>query len=365
MKKILLLLVLPVLVLTSVEGQQFRAVIDHRSEWLAFENGNFIPFDSRTSDTDVVYFNIDAKRADATVLNVFSVRPVNLFVNNKLAASASKLILNIDSLSRVYASTNLLVGVYQDDLSEGEIKTLSGNISNPTFDDALAKRSPTAYRDFVIVGLLLLIILAVSILRLNPKLAADYFSIPGIFSMRETDEGQVYTRIGNSTNILFYAFCSMLLSYYLIVIFHFVSSEYASAVPFAASDFSGFVFSWSKLTGILLVVFFLRIVVVYGVSYLFGISEVAGIHFFNWVRFLLVIVGLLAISLFLYVVWHGQNISVHTTLLQLLGWSLGAWMILVFFKLVGKVNGSMFHLFSYICATELIPFLFLIRVLYK
>jgi hypothetical protein len=140
---------------------------------------------------------------------------------------------------------------------------------------------------------------------------------------------------------------------------------YPIASEFHAETFGGIVWQWFKLSGVVLIILFGKIIVVFGLSYLFGIREVQGIHFFNWIRMLVVFFGVLSAVLFVYFLWHGHAVQTHMFFLKLLGWISAAWMILIFFKLSGRANASLFHLFSYICATELIPFLLIIKVLYN
>jgi hypothetical protein len=211
---------------------------------------------------------------------------------------------------------------------------------------------------------LVLTVLVVVIIRLNPKLAGDYFSIGKIISLRE-DESQVLTRIGNSTNILFYVYSSLLLGYFFMIVFRFLPDDYRLPLYFQADSFSGSILQWLKLSSIILLVLVTKIILVLNLSYLFGITEIGGIHFFNWIRMIVVFFGILTAVVFIYFISHGYDSSTHGFFLKLVVWLTGGWMVLVFLKLSGRANASMFHLFSYICATEVIPFLFIIKVLYN
>jgi hypothetical protein len=155
------------------------------------------------------------------------------------------------------------------------------------------------------------------------------------------------------------------LGYYLIIIFHFVPARYPTALLFQPASFIEGIIQWFELSLILLGVFFLKIILVYGLTWLFGMHEVAGIHFFNWVRSLLVVFGVITIVLSFYFIIRGQSESFFRILLQLVSWILVGWMVLIFLKLSARRGHSLFHLFSYICATELIPFLITIKVLYN
>jgi hypothetical protein len=202
------------------------------------------------------------------------------------------------------------------------------------------------------------------IAKLNPKLAADYFSVTRIFSMREGDDSQAYSRIASSTNILFYVYCSLMLGYFLMIVLHFLPAQYSVAILFQPSNFWQALVGWLEISLIVLGIFFLKIVLVYAMSYIFGMREIGGIHFFNWVRLLLGVFGLLTVVVFLYFAAHGHRENFYSFLLSAMAWTLAGWTILIILKLQRQLSHSMFHLFSYICATELIPFLITIKVLY-
>lgn len=99
------------------------------------------------------------------------------------------------------------------------------------------------------------------------------------------------------------------------------------------------------------------------VASLFGIRDIAGFHFFNFTRLLFVSVGILTLVLSGYNLLHGQQQEVYDILLSILTWVIGGWVVLLFLKLTNRVTYAVFHLFSYICATEIIPFLLVVKVL--
>lgn len=360
-KVLILLIFFPNIFYLNLQAQQAE-IKDLTNEWLVYKNDRYEPFKNQ-SNVSTVYLQLDISRYSGKKLKLQSSRPFDIFINGVMAGTGNNFSLSVDSLSNIYRGSSLLLGLHQDGIRKKSIKTFIEELS-PRID-YLTKRSSTSFRDFAIIGMLVLLIILVAIIRLNPKLASDYFSVTKIFSMREGDDTHIYTRITSSTNILFYVYCSLLLSYYLLIIFHFVQSSYPSALYFDSSTFYGTVGQWLQLSIIVLTVFFFKIILVFALSYLFGIKELAGLHFFNWVRLLLVIFGAFTVVLFMYFVSHGNSEQFHLFLLKSFGWILGAWMVLIFLKLSGKMSASMFHLFSYICATELIPFLLTIKVLYK
>lgn len=359
--------VILILVLTFIQsGFGYAQTIEHdlKKEWSVYQEGKFIPYRDHKDATDVVYFRLGSSRYGGDYLVVNGVTPVNLFVNNKLAATGDYLMLNIDSLSRAFYSDDIQVAIHQDRLSEKTLNTYLVSVRADASGMANDLRPAFFFRDFVILVGLFLIAMVAIIIRLNPKLAGDYFSIPKIISLRE-DESQVLTRIGNSTNILFYIYCSLLLGYFFMIVFRFLPDDYRVSAFFQAESFTDAMLQWVKLSAIILLVLLTKIILVLYLSYLFGITEVGGIHFFNWIRMIVVFFGVLTIVVFVYFISHGYDEYTHGTFLKLVVWLAGGWMVLIFLKLAGRANASMFHLFSYICATEVIPFLFIVKVLYN
>lgn len=348
----------------GLHAQSLQEEKDLKQDWLVYEHDQYTPY-TGDGNTNTIYLRIDSREHSNDFIRIRSSESFNVMVNGLVCGSGNHFQFPIDSLAKAHNTTILLFAINQDDLHARSIHTKMLGLSEKNeVDHAIAKRDMSSFRDFAISAALLLIVMLLVIIRLNPKLAGDYLSVTRIFSLREGEDAQMYSRIANSTNILFYVYCSLLIGYYLIVVFHFVSDLFPIALAFEAESFSGMILQWLKLSSMILSLLFVKIILVFGLSYLFGIGEIPGIHFFNWIRVLVVFFGLLSIVLFIYFIWHGHSHETHTIFLKLLGWIVGGWMILIFFKLSRRANASMFHLFSYICATELIPLLITIKVLF-
>jgi len=352
-------------VISNSAAQDYSVVKDFENEWRVYQNERYKPFSEKEGKVSTIYFSLEANKFTGTFLVIRSHEPTTLFINGQLGAKTNtELMLKVDSLSDVFQSTVLRITIHQDEIHERGLQTLiqSKARASSTFNDPFLRFS--SFRDFAIIGMLVLIVMLIVIIQLNPKLASDYFSITKIFSVREGEDSQAYSRITSSINILFYVYSSLMLGYYLMVIFHFLPSQNATALFFQATTFWEALIQWLELSLIVLGLFFLKIMLVYGLSFVFGMREIGGIHFFNWVRLLLGVFGMLTIVLFLYFISHGHRQGFYVFLLGTMFWVLAGWTILIILKLHRQMGHSMFHLFSYICATELIPFLITIKVLY-
>jgi len=353
--------------LTLLAGQataQHIAKKDLVYDWRVFTDNHYESFsDNRNLKT--IYFLVDADKFSHDRLCIRATEPFSLFINGKLAVEQNGK-FSIDSLAKKYSSSRLLVAIHQGKIIPSALQTtIEAPMPINTASFLSADRPATFFRDFVVVALILLLLLLIVVMRLNPKLASDYFSITKIFSLREGDDSQVRTRISTSTNVLFYGFCSLIIGFYLLIIFHFLTPVYAAANYFKTSSFLSAVAQWIELSLLVLGIFVVKMILIYAVSNMFGARDVAGIHFFNWIRMLLVVFGILSVIVFTYFVLRGHSVGVNMLLLKLIAWCLVVWTVLIFLKLNGRSGYSLFHLFSYICATEIIPLVIIITVLYK
>jgi hypothetical protein len=151
----------------------------------------------------------------------------------------------------------------------------------------------------------------------------------------------------------------------MMIILNHLPDQYALPVYFRGDDFWSIIWQWLRISLIILATFFIKILLVFSFTRLFGMRGLARVHFFNWVRLLLIVFGGSSIILFIYFISRGQDAYFFTLFLALVIGTLTAWIFVVFLKLNGKSEHSMFHLFSYICATEIIPLLITIKVLFQ
>lgn len=351
--------------ISEAAAQDYTVKKDFESEWKVFQNDKYEQFEKAGRSRSIV-FNVEIANYRNDYLLLESYVPFTVFINGQLVENSNKpLRLRIDSLNSIFHGSSWQVGVFSENIKSGNLRTLivSKTAKSSSGTDPLPT-SISSFRDFAIIGVLILMIVLIVITQLNPKLASDYFSITKIFSVREGEESQTYSRITSSINILFYVYSSLMLGYYLMIIFNFLPPQYRSAVFFQSSTFGEAVMNWLELSLIVLVLFFVKIVLIYGLSFVFGMGQIGGFHFFNWVRLLLGVFGVLSIVVFLYFISHGQREGFYFFFLSTMGWVLAFWIVLIVLKLWRQMDRSLFHLFSYICATELIPFLITLKVLY-
>lgn len=339
---------------------------DLQPEWLMSDGAAYRKFEE-TEPVKAVYIKLPVRQFNTDYFVIKSSGPVSVLLNNMLILDqVHNVKLSVDSLVNQYPAAEFFIAIYSgQSITKNNLVThVAATVLYPTdTPEESYVKAGTIFKDYVITAVLTLIIFLVTIIRLNPGLSSDYFSIRKIFSRRESEDDHYYYRVTSAT-ILFYVFTSLLVSLYLIIVVQYADAKLGLEGLLLAS-FWELIFTWLKVSIYVFLFLFVKIIIIYLVSLLFGIREIAGYHFFNFVRILLVIIGLFTMVLLIYFILHGQGLSFYNFLYAAIPWILGIWIVLGFFKLASRVRHSAFHLFSYICATELIPFFIIIEVLNK
>jgi hypothetical protein len=338
--------------------------LDLRPSWLVYHDGKYVPYTSES--LNAVYFTLKTSEYPGADLRIGSSRSYFLFINGKLSGEfAGTKVFSIDSLGGQHSTSTLTACIYQKEINPRELSTKVEKVHSRPAEISNAYRPSTFFKDFVIVSGLVIIIFFLVISQINPKLTSDYFSVIKIFSPREADDAQSNARLTSSNNFQFYIGCSLLIALYLLIILYHLPNEYALPLSFQATGFWSVMWQWIRLAAVIMLLFLLKIVIVFMLTRLFNMRGLARVHFFNWMRLLLIVFGGATIILFSYYIMRGHNETFFVAFLSLIVATLIGWIFIVFMKLNGKTEHSMFHLFSYICATELIPLLITIKVLFQ
>ncbi len=336
---------------------------DLQSEWKSYVHQTYVPFNNHEKLGRTIYFSVDPTLYKGDYLKLSSAKEFSIFLNSKLLLDrVSRYTLSIDSLQEEYPKSSLFFAIHGGENITGlNLSTkIYTNVSKTSLSEILAyKKNDSSFRDFVVTVVLGLAVFLITMIRSNPGLSSDYFSITKMFSLRESDSDVFHYRLTRS-NILFYVLASMTLAFYLILIDWFMVSDLGTG---KITGYFPWMMSWLKISLTILICLFIKIVLVYLMASLFGLKEIAGVHFFNFIRLVLVFISVLILLLGAYSLLGGHQIGVAIFLQSILGWLLGVWIIILFLKLSNRIRYSVFHLFSYICATEIIPFLLIVKVL--
>jgi hypothetical protein len=339
-------------------------VINLSAQFKVFKDGKYILEKETKAKHKSIYFYLDGERQRGNYLEFESSSPFSLFINGMLAGDidSEKRSFEIDSLSSLYSSS-LSITIYR----ENPDKTIQAKVIH--FSSVLPAsldpriRQGNDFSDFSILASGLLLICFVLLLRANSRVTIDYFNVVKLFSLQEREETSG-TKISASFNLLIYLFGCLLTSLLLLVL-HYNSEQ---ALPLIGNirelHFWQLVFRWLTVSLILFGGLFLKLIILYGFSRLFNFSDLLTLQFFNFIRLIFFACALVTFGLIIYLIFEIQRVSAFHYLIDMLVVVLLLWLPLVFLKLLSRASSQMFHLFSYLCPSEIFPVLFLIKVLF-
>ncbi len=340
-------------------------VKDLRAGWMLYsENAYQSVNGSSLSDLRTIYFHVKAPIFKGQYLSLGSTENWNLFVNGKLIYSGRNEKFSIDSLALLY-SPELFFGIYSDvGVRVLTTQIISENSSQAFISRENAGRPPTFFRDYAIIATAVLSFFLLLLFRTNPQLTLDYFSFAKIFSVQERNENLLASRITSSVNLLFYLFCALLTGFLLSAVFYFASSYFLVAKFVGIHSFGGAFLMWLKLSLFILVLLASKLIIVLFFSSLFNFRETVSFQFFNFLRFVLFTAVVMAMLSLIYFVFKGGQAVFYERLIVLALLLLSAGSVMVLIKLLARAPFSFFHLFSYLCVSEIIPLVIIIKIFF-
>jgi len=339
-------------------------VKDLRPEWKEHASQGYEFLTGMSDDVDAVYFEVDAMRYPGQHLSIVDATPFSMFINGKLIYSGVSHVFSLDSLSKQY-SRHLWIGIYAPGgLAQMTTSIVYANgIQAPPRETEVA-RKPTFFRNFVVIAVSALLIFWLTLLRTNPQLTLDYFSFAKIFSVQERNENLLASRITSSVNFLFYLFCALLTGFLLCTVFYFAGSFFQVSRFMEITSLGDAFAFWLRLSFYILLLLTAKLIVVLIFSSLFNFRETVSFQFFNFLRFTLFTAVSMALLSLVYFVLQGGQAFFYRQLIVLALALMSAGSIMVFIKLLARAPFSFFHLFSYLCISEIIPLVIIIKIFF-
>ncbi len=339
-------------------------VKDLRADWLTYDADRYAPIgDQETATLRTIYFSVNPSSFKGQYLSAAAPEEWTLFVNQKLIFSGKKKLLSLDSLAKLYPGT-LFFAVYSATGASRLTTSIVAPEGSSFARDEIDKRPPTFFRDYGILAAAFLLLFFLVLFRTNPQLTLDYFSFAKIFSVQERNENLLASRITSSANLLFYVFCALLTGFLLSAVFYTGGSYFLVSRFVKINSFGAAFIVWLRLSLFILLLLAAKLVIVLIFSSLFNFRETVSFQFFNFLRFVLftsVVMALLSLG---YFVFKGQQIIFYERLVILSLMLLSAGSVMVLIKLLARAPFSFFHLFSYLCASEIIPLVIIIKIFF-
>ncbi len=335
---------------------------DLREEWLIVDHEGYRKF--AKDPVKKIFFSFDASQFRGDFLCVEDERPFAIFINQKLVTEKTRGLvkLDLDSLRLLYSS-QLSVSVFQQTGIASLSTYLLGPLAVADTDQDIFLRKGNFFLDFSLMATLMVSVYLVFLLRTNPRLTLDYLNVSKLFSSQEREENLLTSRITSRVNLLFYFFCSLFCALTLLVVFHLSKNRIPLAGWFPIRSTGEGFFQWLKLSVIVAGLLALKLMLIILFSSLFNLRDKAPIQYFNFIRALFLAAGLIALISTLNFVLHGQYGGLDSMWLKIGAAVMVLAAGMMYLKLLALTRYHFFHLFSYLCASEIIPLVILLKIL--
>ncbi|MDH5602624.1 MAG: DUF4271 domain-containing protein, partial [Cyclobacteriaceae bacterium] len=211
-------------------------------------------------------------------------------------------------------------------------------------------KSLNFFSDFILLGFLSLLILVTLSKTYAPKNFKDITAFDRMYSLNIKEENIFRNGIFSYHNGYMIILFSLLASFSYCIIFSGGTRE----------TFSFYLSNWLFTAIVVAIVVVFKMIIMGLFSRVYNMGKLFEIHYYEYLRFS--ILASFAVAVFSLIVGLSD---MPENIYHLLA---SAWIIMiilrvsiVFFKLNSVVTYQYFHLFSYICATEILPFFWLVQ----
>lgn len=363
-----------ILILFSYASHAFaqnKEVENLRSEWLVMSESeqSFLPYVEGLTRPNTIHFFLDLNRYRDYSLNLTMPTGASLLLENKITfvtTQHSNLNYTIDSLNELYSKDKILVSIYGEDLAFDQIITSIIDMNASTswrdekrgFDVSLRKKSSNT--DFYIISILIILVIVLFVRKSLKNVFFEYFSFQKSFALKPKSEGLFSIGIFSTTNLMMLLLYGVASGFTIVNITLLLSSGFFKQYEIQST--SDLLLFGTGVSVALIVLMLFKYFLVWAISEIYRLKKFHLVQYYDYFR----------ITLFLSVVFFGLsilNLSIggeyladyRNTLLTVVILLLLLRPVLILFKL-NKLSGyKNLHLFSYICGTEIIPLIIVLK----
>lgn len=353
----------------SAANLDTAVVQDVTYDWFFYDDeaSGFLPLADRADfEGRALHFNVNVNNFPNNQLRISSRQEVSIFINNQIVdVVKGERYYDLDSLSSQFSKT-LHFTVYHKGLNPYvtaiEILNVNAPQESSLADDIIKVRTQENdfFNDFAIIGVISLFGFLAMLYNYFPKVVTEFFKLGRTLSWRDTDENLFKSRPLSRINLLFYGYLSLLTGLVLILSINYLDVHLKIDI-FYPNGFWDCFWKWLQLSGIIACWFFAKYLIIYNMTSLFSLRNFMVPHFLNYIRMTLFIftAGLVTI-LFSYYSLEIMSPAYYQRLISFFMILLAIRVVILYIKLMNTGSYKTFHLFSYLCGTEVIPFVILL-----
>lgn len=344
------------------------AVQDFSKEWIFYNGSEVLPLVKKSDFRgNIISFNVDKVSIQDALILISHPKNYSVFINQELVVTgANDVYLNIADLGVNSSEINLTV--FSKELNPYLLKTTALKLVEqslaPLSTDVVIinPRSKQAFKSVYITAWIIVLIYLATLLTLYPRTLDEYFKVTRAFSPRELDENLLKNRVFTGINISFYVFISLSVGLLIISTIH-LSSLFPEQLRYYPTTMLEGLGNWLFISILVLVSIFLKYVILSVFTGLFQLKDFLSNHFYNFLRLGLIITMPLNVCMGIaYFGIYQYPHSMYQSVYSLLLYASLVVVVVIYIKLMNSGGYKNLHLFSYLCGTELIPYVIILNL---
>ncbi|AHM61049.1 hypothetical protein D770_13975 [Flammeovirgaceae bacterium 311] len=373
-----LLLAVPALgQLLQVQGRQYAQVHNLKSDLLVYDDDyeTYLPYVRGTPfPSNAANFWLPLRQYQSYLLLVGASEGSSLLINQNVVAHykiAGSWVYAMDSLRTLYGDS-CLVTLYRQPLALDDVQlAVVGQQTLPVVESHVGEqflrvqeRPSRSFDDFFVLVLVVLMAGLALLRNLFPRVFQSYYNLGEVLTTRASFNTTFSYKLGGPGQLLFIVLYSALFGFLLMVLLN--AAGYWPELGWLGPEasFGTYFWTWLRLTGLVLLLQLIKYFMLQVTAGVFNFQGFAAIHYFDFLRIsqmffsvLLAAVAVVFLSLPLQIP-EGAEILLKVLLVFAL-LRIG----LIFFKLMQLAEFRKTYLFSYLCATEILPLLVGLKLL--
>ena len=255
-------------------------------------------------------------------------------------------------------------GIHKDDISvrKGYFKGDSKGEQHLLNAESGNEREKPLMEDFFVVAALTTFSFLALFKAIYPLVIGFVIRPVSAFSTEDFYESNSLTKFLSEEILIFLIIFNMLLMLLIIMFVHYL--DLGGWSDYLQGDLYHLFFVWLIGTGFLTVLSWTRFAWLKIAAMLFSINKFEFTHFFFMLRIVSVLLALILVCLFVSVI---NGLPGLEGFMQYLLWTFFAvyflGVVVLYFIMVKKLTFKNYHLFSYLCTAELVPFLVLSKLI--
>ena len=367
-------IVLIVLILFSYTTHAFaqnKEVEDLRSEWLVMAESeeSFLPYVEGLVRPKTIHFFLDLNRYRDYSLSLTMPTGASLLFENKITFVSTQqctISYNIDSLIGLYPKDKILVSVYGEDIAFNQIETSiidatsTASWRNEKRGYDVNLREKTSNKDFYIISILIVLVIVLFVRRALKNVFFEYFSFQKSFAIKPRSEGLFSIGIFSTTNLLVLLLYGVASGFSIVTMTLVLSDGFFRQYEIEST--SDLILLGAGLSVFLIFLMLFKYFLVRVVSEIYRLKKFHMIQYYDYFRITLFLtVIFFVLSIVNLSIGGGYLEEYRKLFLTVFILMLLLRPVLILFKLNKLTGYKNMHLFSYICGTEIIPLIIVLK----